>query len=127
MRLVDGPPAYVYVLFEHKSYPDPLTPFQLLRYLVRIWEQELRQGAESLTPVIPLVVYHGLRAWPVGEHFGALFAGPEPLRAYWPEFRFQVYDLSAYGDEEIRGAALLQGMLLLLKYQLFPLKNALSP
>ena len=65
-------------------------------------------------------MYHGRHAWPGEAHFGALFAGPEPLRTYWPEFGFQVYDLSAYGDEEIRGAALLQGILLLLKYILRP-------
>ena len=45
----------VYILFEHKSYADRLTSFQLLRYLVRIWERMLRQG-EPLAPVIPLVL-----------------------------------------------------------------------
>ena len=38
----NGAPAQVYILFEHKSYPDRLTSFQLLRYLVRIWERMLR-------------------------------------------------------------------------------------
>lgn len=34
--------GYVYLLFEHKSYPDNLTIFQMLRYCVRIWERALR-------------------------------------------------------------------------------------
>ena len=61
-----------------------------------------------MAPVLPLVVYHGPRAWQVGEHFGALFAGPKPLRLYWPEFRFPVYDLSAYRDEELVEDGLLE-------------------
>jgi hypothetical protein len=28
---------------EHKSYPDRRTVFQLLRYMVRIWERELER------------------------------------------------------------------------------------
>ncbi|MCZ7673075.1 MAG: Rpn family recombination-promoting nuclease/putative transposase [Chloroflexi bacterium] len=54
----DGTLAYLYLLLEHKSYPDPLTPFQLLRYMVRIWERDM-QASEPLRPIIPTVVYHG--------------------------------------------------------------------
>src|SRR3712207_4547968 len=31
--------THIYVLFEHKSYPERLVAFQLLRYMVRIWAQ----------------------------------------------------------------------------------------
>jgi predicted transposase/invertase (TIGR01784 family) len=41
VRLREGQEAYLYVLFEHKSYPEPMVAFQLLRYMVRIWEQEM--------------------------------------------------------------------------------------
>jgi len=54
--------AYLYILLEHKSYPDPQTPFQLLRYLVRIWERDSREG-EDLRPIVPVVVYHGQERW----------------------------------------------------------------
>jgi len=33
VKLKDGTDVYVYVLMEHKSYPDRLTAFQLLRYI----------------------------------------------------------------------------------------------
>ncbi len=36
VTLKNGDPAYVYVLLEHKSRPDRGTPFQVLRYKVRI-------------------------------------------------------------------------------------------
>lgn len=39
VRLKDKRPAVVYVLFEHKSFLDVRVGFQLLRYMVRIWER----------------------------------------------------------------------------------------
>ena len=71
VQLRDGREAYVYLLLEHKSYADPATPFQLLRYEVRIWEQDRRNG-EELRPIIPLVLYHGREQWQVATDFGKL-------------------------------------------------------
>ena len=42
VRLRSGGEAYICVLPEHKSYADPMTGFQVLRYKVRIWERLLR-------------------------------------------------------------------------------------
>jgi predicted transposase/invertase (TIGR01784 family) len=50
--------ALVYFLFEHKSQSDKMTVFQLLSYIIRIWEKRLRDGL-ALCPIIPLVVYNG--------------------------------------------------------------------
>ena len=52
VSLRTGEDAYVYVLFEHKSYPDPQIAFQLLRYMVRVWEYGLRQWGR-LWPIMP--------------------------------------------------------------------------
>ena len=41
-RLRDGGSVVVYVLFEHKSQPEPLVAFQLLRYQVRCWGEMSR-------------------------------------------------------------------------------------
>ena len=39
-----GRTGYIYILFEHKSFPDRFTSFQILKYMVRIWElHRLRQ------------------------------------------------------------------------------------
>jgi predicted transposase YdaD len=56
-----GEGAFVYVLFEHKSAPDEWVAFQLLRYMVRIWEAELEKKVRKLIPIVPLVLYHGRR------------------------------------------------------------------
>ncbi len=44
VRLSGGSDAHVVLLFEHKSSADRYTVFQLLRYIVRINEQRLRNG-----------------------------------------------------------------------------------
>ena len=54
-----GRVAFIYVLFEHKSQPEPLVAFQLLRYMVRKWERSAARGRGTLPIIIPLVVYHG--------------------------------------------------------------------
>jgi len=68
VRRKDGSPAWVYILFEHKSRPDAMTGFQLIRYIVRIWEH-LQQHGEPLSPILPTVVYHGTRTWNLGDRF----------------------------------------------------------
>jgi predicted transposase/invertase (TIGR01784 family) len=115
VNLNDGSEAYLYLLLEHKSYPDPQTLFQLLRYEVRIWERDSREGL-SLRPIIPIVVYHGRERWRLATDFAGLFTGPEVLRPYWPSFHYQLQDLSALSDDEVRGQAQLQAALLVLKY-----------
>jgi len=63
----DEAAAYVYVLLEHKRAPERLTAFQLLRYIVRIWDRhQHRHPAQDLPPIVPLVVCHGDRPWPYG-------------------------------------------------------------
>ncbi|KMQ50578.1 transposase [Chitinispirillum alkaliphilum] len=44
-----GKPAFLYLLFEHKSYIDPWTGFQLLRNMVKIWEQYRKQHKRTDT------------------------------------------------------------------------------
>ena len=114
VSLHNGDIAFVYALLEHKSQPEPLVAFQLLRYMVRIWERSQRdEGALPL--IIPIVVYHGEQKWRVPHSFSELFTGPEALRGYWPDFAYALTDLSAYSDDELRGEVVLRVALLALK------------
>jgi len=67
VRLRDGRPAHVYVLIEHKSHPDLVTPLQLARYMLGIWTREVEERGYAadrrLTPIFPLVLYHGPGRW----------------------------------------------------------------
>ncbi len=112
VQLESGQGACVYVLFEHKSTPERLTVFQVLRYLVRIWER----SQTELQPVLPIVLYHGPRSWNAPVAFESLFEGPEGLRMFWPHFRIQLCDLSRFRDEDIKGEIMFRASLLLLKH-----------
>jgi hypothetical protein len=91
--------------------------FQLLRYMVHIWEEALQETpTQGLPPIVPLVLYHGATQWNVRQNFGALFRGPEELRIYWPEFSYELYDLTQYSDEELAGYALLEVALRVMKH-----------
>jgi len=116
VRLNDGQTAYVYFLFEHKSYPDRMVALQLLRYLVRFWEQQVSAGQFPLPPIMPLVVYHGERVWPYATTFEALVEVPEALRPYLPQFQYYLSDFSHLSDETIRGEIWLRVNLAVLRH-----------
>lgn len=107
--------ALVYFLFEHKSQSDPLTVFQLLTYIVRIWEKRLRDGL-PLCPIVPLVVYHGESGWTAARSISELVRSPKGLTDYQVNFQFPLMDLSQLSDEDISGGPILQSTLRLLKY-----------
>ncbi len=110
---------YLYFLFEHKSSPDPWVGLQLLRYQVRIWEQHRKQYPKDklLPAVIPLVLYHGRHKWQVSRKFRSLIVQDDKnLDLFVPDFEYQLHDLSALSDEQIKGEVLERITLLLLKH-----------
>jgi predicted transposase/invertase (TIGR01784 family) len=115
VSLQDQGQTLIYVLFEHKSFPERYVALQLLGYMVRIWEQALHQN-QPLLPILPLVFYHGRRRWTVAENFRALFKTPVELEPYLPEYRYLLYDLNRYKDEDLQETEILRAPLLLLKY-----------
>ena len=38
---INGVEGYIYILFEHKSYNDSLVSFQILKYIIKIWEEKI--------------------------------------------------------------------------------------
>ena len=120
---IKGQPAFIYLLFEHKSSPDRLTAFQVLRYMVKIWELLLKQGQfhSRLPIIVPLVIYHGRSPWNIGTGFKELFHVPDTcFEAYVPDFEYLLYDISHLTDDEIKGAVILRATLLTMKYVFRP-------
>jgi len=116
-RLRTGEDAFVYILFEHKSQPEPYVAFDLLRYMVRIWERSREEkGFRRFSPIVPIVFYHGKRRWYGRTDFATLFPKIEGFSKYVPSFEFCLYDLSRYSEEEIRGRVLSRIILLLMKH-----------
>ena len=106
------------VLFEHKSYVAPYPHIQLLRYLLKIWETNIKQG-EPFKAVIPVVLYHGQEKWK-HRRFPEYFAGiDEILYRFIPAFEYLLTDLSSYSNEEIKervfGRASIQIAMLLMR------------
>ncbi|MGM0603674.1 MAG: Rpn family recombination-promoting nuclease/putative transposase [Bacillota bacterium] len=61
---INNDSAYIYCLFEHKSYPERKVALQLLKYMTEIWDQHLKQNnSEKLPLIIPLLIYHGDRRY----------------------------------------------------------------
>ncbi len=48
--------GYIYILCEHQSTPDPLMPFRLLKYLVKIWDYHLAHTKPKNKLPFPLIV-----------------------------------------------------------------------
>jgi predicted transposase/invertase (TIGR01784 family) len=91
------------LLFEHKSYFDRYHKIQILKYMVRIWESA-RKNRSELSPVIPVIVYHGNEEWqirPLGECFSNL---DNYLKSFIPDFEYILSDFSRYTDEEIKNS-----------------------
>jgi hypothetical protein len=124
-----GRAAFLYLLFEHKSAPDALTAFQLLRYVVRIWEDFLKTHpkAKRLPAIIPVVLHHGEGGWTCARSFQELLDVDkevlDDLGDLVPRFRFLLDDLGLESDEALRQRA----MSALGRLSLWCLRNARTP
>jgi predicted transposase/invertase (TIGR01784 family) len=108
--------GFIYILFEHKSYPEKYTALQLLKYMVSIWELFLKQNkGQKLPLILPLIIYHGTPQWKFGSRFLELLnITDDDFKIYIPDFEFLLYDISHKTDDEIRGAVLSRAVLMLL-------------
>lgn len=102
--------GYLYFLFEHKSYGDKGIAFQLLKYMIEIWETKMnKEKSKELPIVIPLVIHHGRSSWRIPSNLGAMLDGyealSEELKVYVPNFEYLLYDLTTYDDADIKGEA----------------------
>jgi predicted transposase/invertase (TIGR01784 family) len=117
LRLSEGE-SFVNSLIEHKSTPDPDVAFQLLRYMVRIWEGTEREGgaARKKPPIIPMVVYHGAAPWKVPKSFLGLVDPCQGLGSRLLDFEMTVVDLGEIDDDCLSRNPTLHAGLLELKY-----------
>lgn len=95
--------GYIYFLFEHKSYKDKLAIFQLLRYMIEIWESKMnKQNSNELPIIIPLVIYHDKSQWSIKTKLSDIIQGydqlPEAVKRYISDYEYLIYDLTKYDD-----------------------------
>lgn len=115
---IDGKEGFVYLLFEHKSYFDKMTPVQMLGYILDIWKLYDKQNKnEKLPPIIPILIYHGDRKWKYGSSLSELIeATSEAISDYIPGYNYLLYDFSNYSDAEIKGQIKLRLFLKLISH-----------
>lgn len=111
------------LLFEHKSRPERNLPYQLNRYMIRIWEANIKQNT-PLVPVVPVVIYHGAQRWKPGSLPSCFGKLPAEAAPFVPDFRYVFMDLSRYSDEDIKGGIFAAASL---KIALLIMKNIRSP
>lgn len=98
--LDDGMPVQIALLLEHKSYTVAHPHLQLMRYLLNRWQQDVEHG-QKLTPVIPVLIYHGTDTWQHLPFAASLLGINALLRPFFPEFGYLLINLSALSDEQI--------------------------
>ena len=89
------------LLFEHKSTPPKYPHFQLMRYILNSWENDLAQKRKPRI-VIPIIFYHGKRKWrhkTIPQYFG--IDKESILYPFIPQFEYHLTDLAHYSDEQI--------------------------
>jgi predicted transposase/invertase (TIGR01784 family) len=125
----DGKEVFLYLLLEHQSTDDPLMPYRLLVYVVRIWERYVRENPKSkrLPAIVPMVVHHSREGWTSPTSFQALIDLPEDvlrvLGPHMPDFTFLLDDLRATSDASLRRRA----MSMLGRLALFCLRHSSEP
>jgi predicted transposase/invertase (TIGR01784 family) len=105
-----GRRADIYILMEHKSTPDHAVWLQIMEYQLELWRKERRPG-RHLTPIIPLVFYHGKRRWHVPTDFADQFAAPASALPFLPRYRYILFDAGVW--EDISPGPLRQNVFLL--------------
>ena len=123
--MVSGCASEIYIVFEHKSYPDKFTLIQILNYMAVVWETCLK-NKEPIRPIIPLVFYHGNRPFDLPTEFHEYFSTEEWLKRYLLNFRIVLFDTTRVTDDEILKTSndlYLTASLLLMKHIFDDLKG----
>lgn len=88
------------LLIEHKSHQDKFTPVQIGSYIFSALQKQV-QNKESLSIVIPVLIYHGKTRW----QYRTLESLFENMESQWkqfiPNFEFIYNNLGVLSDSEI--------------------------
>ncbi len=111
--------AKVYLLFEHKSSPEPLVGMQVLRYMALQWKEMHDQGQTvggKLPPIIPIVIYQGRSSWQARASFQDLVEMPsEAFKDFVPDFSFAFFNIGKVDEEKVRENVVLKFYVAIIK------------
>ncbi len=88
------------ILLEHKSDPPTHPHLQLLRYMLEMWDHQIKSKL-PVTPVVAAIIYHGKRTWTPKNFDDYPGFSNELIKQYIPGFDYIAIDISNKSDEEI--------------------------
>ncbi|WP_297886957.1 Rpn family recombination-promoting nuclease/putative transposase [Sulfurihydrogenibium sp.] len=92
--------AIIYLVFEHKSYPDKKTPSQIAYYRASIMEEDERNN-KPYRPVIPIVFYHGQKDWNIPTRIPDSKHYPDNIKDYITNLNYILIDLSKIENDTL--------------------------
>ena len=105
------PTARVYLLFEHKSAPEPLVGMQILRYMALQWKELYDQNmiVGKLPPILPIVIYQGQDNWhPRGSFHDLVEMPSDSYKAYIPNFAFAFFSVRGLDAQKVQENVILR-------------------
>ncbi|PNR92991.1 Rpn family recombination-promoting nuclease/putative transposase [Petrotoga sp. 9PWA.NaAc.5.4] len=124
---INGVEGYIYILFEHKSYNDSLVSFQILKYIIKIWEEKIDKKQQKLPLIIPILIYNAEKEWKVETNLINLIENidqlPKEMKRYIPNYEYEVYDFSPKAKTTIMGLTITKVVLETIKVAKIPSKK----
>jgi Putative transposase, YhgA-like/Domain of unknown function (DUF4351) len=115
---------YVYLLLEFQSTVDRFMAVRILAYLGLLYQDLIRSGQLTpggrLPPVLPVVLYNGVRRWDAAEEVGELIEAVPGLDRYRPRLQYVLLDEGRFTEVELAPLRNLAAAL-------FRLENSASP
>lgn len=98
--------AYLYLLLEFQSTPDPTMPIRVLHYLLAFYRslpkfQRLCRE-QQLPPIFPLVLYNGDKKWTYCDSVERLISNPNLFRSdFTPKFNMNLLEINKFTDHKL--------------------------
>jgi len=89
-------------LFEHKSYFEKNIYFQLLTYILNIWDVSIKKEKTKPKIIVPIVFYHGVEEWKhesMEKYFGDFDIN---LRKFLPLFNYILINTKTIDDQKLK-------------------------
>jgi len=75
---------------------------QILRYCLVLWENEIRNNKDTLTPIVPFIFYHGELKSGLHENIRDYFDVEDEFKKYLLDFPITIFDTTKIKDSEIK-------------------------
>lgn len=102
---IEGKEGYIYILAEHQSKPDPLMPFRLLKYMIKIWDYHQSNSKHKngipFPAVFPMVFYAGKHAYNAPKTIWELCGEQSDLMHRILNKPFCLVDVNAASENEL--------------------------